>query len=106
MERNKRNVKQTMTLTTVGLDRARRELSRLVREVQKTNARFVLSDRGKPQAVVLGVDDYLKNVLRRERLSVITEIHLEAKDKGLDKMAIEEINEEIRAHRKEKSQSK
>lgn len=105
MKRRKKDVTQTMTLTMMGLDQARKELSRLVREAQKTNTRFLLSERGKPQAVVLGIDDYLKNVLKKERLSVIAEIQLESKEKGLDTMTMEEIDREIRVHRKEKSQS-
>jgi hypothetical protein len=56
--------------------------------------------------VVLGIDDFLKNVLKKERLSVIAEIQLEAKEKGLDKMTMKEIGREIKAYRKEKSQSK
>jgi prevent-host-death family protein len=104
LKRSKKDTTQTMTLTMMGLDRARKELSRLVREAQKTNTRFLLSERGKPQAVVLGIDDYLKNILKRDRLSVVAEIQIEAKEKGLDKMTMEEINREIKAYRKEKSQ--
>ena len=106
MERNKKDLRQPVALTMVGLDRARRELSRLVRETQRTNTRYLLCERGKPQVVVLSIDDYLRNILRRERLSVIAEIQLEAKDKGLDKMSMEEIDKETKAHRKAKSQSK
>jgi prevent-host-death family protein len=105
LERDKKDLQQPMTLTMVGLNQARKELSRLVREAKKTNMRFLLSERGKPQAVVLGIDDYLKNVLKKERLSVITEIQLEARERGLDKMTLEEIDKEIRAYRKEKSKS-
>ncbi|MGE5444170.1 MAG: type II toxin-antitoxin system prevent-host-death family antitoxin [Ignavibacteriales bacterium] len=105
MKRRKKDIAQTMTLTMMGLDRARKELSRLVREAQKTNTRFLLSERGKPQAVVLGIDDYLKNILKRDRLSVVAEIQIEAREKGLDKVTMKEIDREIKAHRKEKSQS-
>ncbi len=106
MKRRKKDTTQTMTLTMLGLNQARKELSRLVREAQKTNTRFLLSERGKPQAVLLGIDDYLKNVLKRNRASIIAEIQLEAKKKGLDKLTMEEIDREIRTNRKGKSQSK
>ena len=106
MKRRKKDVSQSMALTMIGLDRARKELSRLVRDAQQAHTRFLLSVKGKPQAVVLGIDDYLKNVLKKERLSVIAEIQLEAKEKGLDTMTMEEIDEEIRTHRKEKSKSR
>ena len=106
LKRTKKDIKQTMTLKMMGLDQARKELSRLVREAKKTNIRFLLSERGKPQAVVLGIDDFLKNVLKKERLSIIAEIQLEAKEKSLDKMTMKEIDREIKAYRKENSQSK
>jgi hypothetical protein len=37
-----------MTLTTVGLDQTRKELSHSVREAEKINTEFLLSDRNKP----------------------------------------------------------
>ena len=106
LKRTKKDIKRTMTLKMMGLDQARKELSRLVREAKNTNIRFLLSERGKPQAVVLGIDDFLKNVLKKERLSIIAEIQLEAKEKSLDKMTMKEIDREIKAYRKENSQSK
>jgi hypothetical protein len=35
LKRTKKDIKQTMTLTMMGLDQARKELSRLVREAKK-----------------------------------------------------------------------
>ena len=93
MGRTKKDIERTMTLTTVGLDKARKELSRLIREARKANTRFLLSERGKPQAVVLSVDDFLKNVLKKDRLSVIAEIQMESKEKGLDKVTVKEIDQ-------------
>ena len=93
MGRTKKDIERTMTLTTVGLDKARKELSRLIREARKANTRFLLSKRGKPQAVVLSVDDFLKNVLKKDRLSVIAEIQMESKEKGLDKVTVKEIDQ-------------
>ena len=95
--------KKPMTLNMIGLDQARKELSSLVKKAKETNTRFLVSERGKPQAVVLGIDDFLKNVLKKERASVLAEIQLEAEDKGLDKMTEKEIEQEIKSYRKSKS---
>lgn len=85
----------------IGLDEARKNLSKVVQNATAGKARYLLSTRGKPRAVVIGVDDYLRNVLKRDRLSVITEIQIEAKAKGLDKLTMGEIDKEVRAARKE-----
>lgn len=98
-----REKQKPMTLTMIGLDQARKELSRMIKQAKKTNTRFLVSERGKPQAVVIGIDDFLKNVLKNERASVIAEIQLEAKEKGLDKMGTREIDREIKAYRKSKA---
>lgn len=98
-----REKQKPMTLTMIGLDQARKELSRMIKQAKKTNTRFLVSERGKPQAVVIGIDDFLKNVLKNERASVIAEIQLEAKEKGLDKMGTREIDREIKAYRESKA---
>lgn len=98
-----REKQKPMTLTMIGLDQARKELSRMIKKAKKTNTRFLVSERGKPQAVVIGINDFLKNVLKNERASVIAEIQLEAKEKGLDKMGTREIDREIKAYRKSKA---
>ena len=87
----------------IGLDEARKNLSKIVQEATIGKTRFLLSTRGKPRAVVIRVEDYLRNVLKRDRLSVIAEIQLEAKSRGLDKLTKQEIDKEIRAARRERS---
>lgn len=91
------------TLTMVGLDQARKELSVIVKKAKKSNARYLVSERGKPQAVVIGIDDFLKNVLKKERASVIAEIQLEAGEKKLGSLSKKEIEREIKSYRKSKS---
>lgn len=95
--------RKPMTLTMIGLNQARKDLSRLVKRAKDSNTRFLVSERGKPQAVVIGVDDFLKNVLKKERASVIAEIQLEAKEKELETISAKEIEQEIKAYRKSKS---
>ena len=87
----------------IGLDEARKNLSKIVQEATIGKTRYLLGTRGKPKAVLIGVEDYLRNVLKRDRMSVIAEIQLEAKAKGLDKLTMREIDKEIRAARRERS---
>ena len=94
---------ETAPMRVVGLDEARKNLSKIVEEANIKKTRYLLSTRGKPKAVVIGVEDYLGNVLKRDRLSVIAEIQLEAKARGLDKLTTREINKEIRGARKKTS---
>jgi len=90
-------------MRVIGLDEARKNLSKIVQEADVGKTRHLLSMRGKPRAVVIGIEDYLRNVLKRDRLSVIAEIQIEAKARGLDKLTLREIDKEIRAARKERS---
>ena len=95
--------KEAAPMRVIGLDEARKNLPKIVQEANVGKTRFLLSMRGKPRAVVIGIEDYLCNVLKRDRLSVIAEIQLEAKARGLDKLTMREIDKEIHAARKEKS---
>ena len=94
---------ETTPMRIIGLDEARKNLSKIVQEATIGKTRYLLSTRGKPKAVVIGVEDYLRNVLKRDRLSVVVEIQLEAKARGLDKLTMREIDKEIRAARRDRS---
>jgi len=90
-------------MRVIGLDEARKNLSKIVQEANVGKTRYLLSARGKPKAVMIGVEDYLRNVLKRDRLTVIAEIQLEAKARGLDKLTMREIDKEIGAARRGRS---
>lgn len=89
-----------MTIRMIGLDEARRNLSGIVRGLDRGDARYLVSSRGRPKAVLLGVSDYLITLLRQRRARVIAEIQLEARSRGLDRLTLADINREIRAVRK------
>ena len=69
-------------------------------EVEKGKTRFLVSRRGKPKVVILGVRDYLKNVI--EQPEILTTIQLSAQKAGLDKMSNKEIGSEIADYRRSK----
>lgn len=77
---------------------ARTQFGKIMEEAQKKNVRFLVSRRGKPKVVILGVDDYLKNIVKQPKL--ITRILVSAKESGLDRLRDVEIEAEIKAFRK------
>jgi prevent-host-death family protein len=79
---------------------ARTQFRKLMEEAEKGKTRFLVSRRGKPKVVILGVEDYLKNVIKQPE--ILTTIQLSAKKAGLDKMSGQEIEAEISAYRRSK----
>jgi prevent-host-death family protein len=82
----------------------RTRLGEVMEEAEKQNTRFLVSRRGKPAVVILGVEDYLRNFVKKDAL--LAEIQLDAKKAGLDKMTDGEIEVEIRASRRSNKPAK
>ncbi len=80
---------------------ARTNFGRLIKEVEKGNTRYLVSRGGKPKMVIMGVEDYLKNVIKQPEL--LATIQLSAQKSGLDKMSNQEIEAEISDYRRSKS---
>lgn len=76
---------------------ARTRLGKVMGEAEKENTRFLVSRRGKPAVVILGVEDYMRNVVKKSDL--VAEIQLGAKKAGLDKITPKEIEAEISSYR-------
>lgn len=72
---------------------ARTRFGELMQKAEKNNLRFLVSRRGKPTVVILSVDDYLRNILKKPK--ILAEIQQEAVAAGLDKMTDDEIQEAI-----------
>jgi PHD/YefM family antitoxin component YafN of YafNO toxin-antitoxin module len=70
----------------------------------KNNERIFVDRRGQPAVVIMGVEDYLAHV--SDAPDWLKSIRAEAKDKGLDKMTMEEIDAEIAEYRREKREAK
>lgn len=97
-------MKAKATVKTIEALEARVHFGAVMSEVEKTNTRFLVNRRGKPKMIMLSVNDYLKNVLKDDKL--LTEIQLKARESGLAKITGKEIDTEIKAFRKEKMESK
>ncbi|MCE5283247.1 MAG: type II toxin-antitoxin system Phd/YefM family antitoxin [Deltaproteobacteria bacterium] len=77
---------------------ARTQFGRIMNEAEKKNVRFLVSRRGRPKVVILGVEDYLKNIIKQPKL--ITKVQISAREAGLDRIRDAEIEAEIKAFRK------
>jgi len=76
---------------------ARTRFGELIERTEKENVRFLVSRRGKPKVVILGVEDYLRNIIKKPQ--ILAEIQRDAQLAGLDKMTGEEIQTKIEASR-------
>lgn len=79
---------------------ARTRFGELMEQAESENLRFLVSRRGKPKIVILGFEDYLKNIIKQPE--ILTTVQMSAKKAGLDKMTDKEIEAEITACRKSK----
>ena len=94
--------KSTTTTDVIPVEEAKENLLKMIKEVKGSKKRYLLSLQGRPQAVVLGFDDYLRSILRSRRSRIVTRIQKEAKARGLDKLTLKDIDYETRIYRKEK----
>jgi len=79
---------------------ARTQFGAIMKKAAENKTRFVVSRRGKPAVVVLGIEDYLKNIVKQS--SLVVEIQSAAEKSGLSLMDDAEIEKEIVAARKSK----
>ena len=77
---------------------ARTQLGQILERVEKNKERFLIKRRGKPTAVILGIEDYLRNVIKQP--DALTKLQKQAEKSGANRMTLEEIEEEIKAVRK------
>ncbi len=78
----------------------RTRLGEVMEQAEKENVRFLVSRRGKPKVVILSVEDYLRNVVKKDQL--LAEIQLDAQEANLDKLTEGEIGAEIQSYRRRK----
>ena len=76
---------------------ARTQLGQILERVSKNKDRFLISKRGEAKAVILGVEDYLKNIVKQPE--ALTNLQKQAEKAGTNKLTLEEIDREIKAFR-------
>ncbi len=77
---------------------ARTQLGQILERVKKNQDRFLISKKGEATAVILSIEDYLKNIVKQP--DVLTKLQEQAKKAGTDKLSLEDIDAEIKAFRK------
>ncbi len=76
---------------------ARTQLGQVLERVSKNKDRLLISKRGEAKAVILGVEDYLKNIVKQPE--ALTKLQEQAERAGTNKLTLEEIEKEIKAFR-------
>ena len=77
---------------------ARTQLGQILERVKKNQERFLISKKGEATAVILSVEDYLRNIVKQP--DVLTKLQKQAKKAGTNKLSLEDIDAEIKAFRK------
>jgi len=94
--KTKRNL--DMATTSIPALTARIHFGEIMEKVAKDHQRFLVKRREEPTLVMLSVEDYLTNILKEPEL--LKELHKKTKATGVDKITMEEINQEVTAVRK------
>lgn len=79
---------------------ARTQFGQVIDRAVQSNERFIVDRRGEPAVVILSVQDYLASV--QSAPDWLREAWAGAKKRGLDKLTMGEIDNEIIAYRREK----
>jgi len=79
---------------------ARTQFGQVMDRAVRSNERFIVDRRGEPAVVILSVQDYLASV--QSAPDWLREAWAGAKQRGLEKLTMDEIDAEIDAHRREK----
>ena len=82
---------------------ARTQFGQLMERAQRDRARFLVSKNGEPAVVILAVEDYLESVLKQP--SALTNLQAAARKRGLNRLSLDDVNQEIAEVRKKRKKS-
>ena len=82
---------------------ARTQFGQLMDRAVRDKERFVVDRRGEPAVVILSVEDFLENA--SDAPDWLKQAWADSKNAGLHKITMDEINNEVAAHRREKRSS-
>ena len=77
---------------------ARTQFGQILHRIRKNREHFVVDRRGEPQAVILGVEEYLRHFA--SETPELRRVRAEARAGNADRLTLREINAEIRKARK------
>ncbi len=93
-------MEESSTPTVVSARAARTQFDQIMRRARKGRERFVVDQRGEPQVVIMGIEDFLQNIAPEPE--VLAAVRTASKQAGTDKISMREIDEEIAAYRRER----
>jgi prevent-host-death family protein len=76
---------------------ARTQLGQILKRVRQNKERFVVGRRGEPQAVIMSIEEYLRNFAPKP--GTLKRLRRQARSKGFDSMSLAAINLEIARYR-------
>jgi len=79
---------------------ARTQFGQILSRVTRKNERFVVDRRGQPQAIIMGINDYIDTFAPTPEW--MKAIGQQAKQKRLNKLSMRQIDAEIAAARRER----
>jgi len=79
---------------------ARTQFGQILERVSGNRERFVVTKKGEAKAIILGVEDFLQAVVKSP--PELAAIQAEAKQRGIEKLTLEDIEKEIQAVRQTK----
>ncbi|MBU1486881.1 type II toxin-antitoxin system Phd/YefM family antitoxin [bacterium] len=88
------------TTKTIPAFIARTQLGQILERASKDQNRFLISRRGQAAAVIMGIEDYLTNIIKQPE--VLTKLQEQAAKSGASKLTLEEIDQEIASVRKKR----
>lgn len=86
------------TTKTIPAFIARTQLGQILERVTKDQDRFLISRRGQVVAVIMGIEDYLTNIVKQPE--VLTRLQEQAAKSRASKLTLEEIDREIASVRR------
>lgn len=86
--------KDSATVTnSVSALNARTHFGEILERIGRANERFLVYRKGEAAAIILGVEDFLQNVVNEPE--IFRKAHLKAKKSGLDKLTLKDIDREV-----------
>jgi len=76
---------------------ARTQLGQILERVKKHQDRFLISRKGESTAVIISVEDYLRNIVKQP--DVLAKLQKQAKKARTNRLSLDDIDAEIKAFR-------
>ena len=92
---SRENRKGVSPVQIIGSKELRRTLTGMLSTIRATDARFLVTVKGKPRAVLMGVEDYVQGVLGEKPDALLVALQKDARRTGSDRLTMRDIDREI-----------